>query len=289
MNAPDVPGLLLGAGVPGLTAAALAALGAALLVAPPPRAVRVVGPRHALDDHLGASGAPARRRGGRGGALLAVVVAAVALVGGAGLVVLWVGLAVAVVLAGRSLLLRRRASAAAATRRTRVVAACDLLAAELRAGRPPGTALDAAAQDWEELQPVVRAEALGADVVGAWRDVARRPGAGGLRLVAAAWQVSERSGAGLAAVLARVAALTRATEATRRTVASELASARATARLMAGLPVVALLLGGTTGGDPVAFLLGTPVGLACLVGGLALGWLGLWWMERIADDVVGRA
>lgn len=269
---------------PPVLVAALAAAGAvALRVAPTPR-----------PDPPGALVAP--RPGSRSGtrraavrALLAASVVAAAGVTVGPVVAVWVLLAGGLVAGARSLLARRAAAREAVRRRGEVLAACDLLAADLRAGRPPYLALRSAAREWPELAPVLRAEALGADVVAAWRSVAALPGAGDLSLVAAAWRVSERTGSALAEALTRVAGLARSAESTRRTVASELASARATARLMAGLPVVALLIGGTTGGDPVAFLLRTPVGLGCLAGGLALGWLGLWWIERIADDVGGAS
>ena len=47
-------------------------------------------------------------------------------------------------------------------------------------------------------------------------------------------------------------------------------------------------MGSGAGGDPWGFLLGHPVGLACLGAGLGLGFLGLWWIEALAHDVVGR-
>ena len=165
-----------------------------------------------------------------------------------------------------------------------VLEVCDLLAAELTVGRPPGVALDAAGRQWSPLGPVVEAFHLGADVPAALRALAHeRPGAADLRLVAAAWQVAHHSGHGLATALARTSRGIRARRRTRRLVDSELASARATARLVALLPIAVLLMGSGAGSDPWAFLLATPVGLACLASGAGLIALGLWWIERLAD------
>jgi tight adherence protein B len=165
-----------------------------------------------------------------------------------------------------------------------VLEVCDLLAAELAAGRPPGSALAAAAERWAPLVGAVEAARLGADVPDALRRLSEQhPGAADLRWVAGAWQVAQRSGHGLASALERTAAGLRARRRTRRLVDSELASARATARLVACLPLAVLLMGAGAGSDPWTFLLTTPVGGACLVAGLALVALGLWWIERLAD------
>lgn len=175
---------------------------------------------------------------------------------------------------------RRRADATAAA----VLETCEVLAAELRAGRPPGAALATASEQWPPLGPVAEAFGLGADVPAALRRLAgSRRGAHDLRLLAGAWEVAHQSGAGLADALDRTARGIRTRRRTRRLVESELASARATSRLVALLPVAVLLTGSGAGGDPWAFLLGTPVGLGCLVAGLSLIAAGLVWIESIAD------
>jgi tight adherence protein B len=188
-------------------------------------------------------------------------------------------------LAGARLVAQRRTERSAALVRARVVELCDGLQAELAAGQTSAAALERVGAEWPALLPVARSAAAGGDVPSALRDLAAGPGVGDLRVVAAAWQVAHRTGHGLAGALARIAQELRDADQTRRVVSGELASARATARLVAGLPVVALLMGGGAGADPWSFLLGHPAGLACLAGGVGCGIAGLAWIEVLARDV----
>lgn len=216
-------------------------------------------------------------------AAAAALVAVIARGSAPGLVLPLLGLALGSAVV-RTLAARHRDRVATDVRR-RVVDLCDGLRAELAAGQTPAGALDRAAVEWPLVAPAARAASTGGDVVAALRALAVTPGGEALRLVAGAWQVAHRTGHGLADTLGRVAADLRAAERTRRVVGGELASARATARLLAALPVLALLMGSGAGADPLRFLLAQPAGLACLAGGLACGYAGLAWIEALARDV----
>lgn len=181
---------------------------------------------------------------------------------------------------------RRRVTTRRATRtRAFLVETCEAISAELAAGLAPADALGRAARDWPLLETAARTAATGGSVPDALRAESVVAGAADLRVAAAAWQVASRTGHGLADALDRVATDLRAADRTRRVVVGELASARATARLVAVLPAVALLMGSTTGADPWAFLFGEPLGLVCLAAGLSCAVAGLAWIEAIATGV----
>lgn len=236
----------------------------------------------------GAPPAPPARGGPLGRVLVAVPAAGVVVVLSGHPRLALLGVVVLAASLGAVRLLRGRAEAHRAdANRARAVELCDALRSEIAAGQAPEHALGRAAEEWPLVAPAARAAASGGDVPLALRELAAEPGSASLRVVAAAWQVAHRTGHGLADALGRVADDLRAAEQTRRVVTGELASARATARLLAVLPLAALAMGSGAGASPWSFLLGTPAGLACLVVGLALGYAGLAWVEALARDVDG--
>ncbi|MEQ4204054.1 type II secretion system F family protein [Actinopolymorpha sp. B9G3] len=166
-------------------------------------------------------------------------------------------------------------------RRALVREACEVIATELRVGRAPVAALEAAADTCPALAPVVAVSRMGGDVPTSLRSI-RLPGAEGLTRLAAAWTVAAATGAGLADVLDRVSAGLRDDDALRDEVAAQLAAPRASARLLAALPLLGLALGVGAGADPIGFLARSPYGLVCLVMGSALAVTGVSWVNRLA-------
>lgn len=175
-----------------------------------------------------------------------------------------------------------RARGRARTARTEaVIVLCGLLAGEVRAGCRPGVALLTAVRECGGLGPahsaVVAAARFGGDVPAALRQAAGEPGAEGLVGLAACWRVAVDRGAGLAAGLERLERSLSVERDQRAELKAQLSGARATAVLLAGLPVFGLVMGTAFGADPLRVLLHTGAGLACLALGGVLEALGLWW------------
>jgi tight adherence protein B len=173
-----------------------------------------------------------------------------------------------------------------------LVELCTGFAAELRAGRPPVVALRLAAgtlpgQLRAELRPVLGAADSGGDVPAAMRAASRGPGWHGLAWLAACWQVGVDSGAGLADAVERLAGALRDDQRARREVAAQLAAPRATARLLAALPVLGIALSTALGQRPLSFLFGSGYGLGCLAAGVAVDVAGIVWTSRLARSVAG--
>jgi tight adherence protein B len=182
---------------------------------------------------------------------------------------------------------RRRRSALRA--RADVAQACTVLASYLRVGQVPSAALAIAAADCQVLREGHQAGTLGGDVVEVWRQQSRRAGHSGLLELARAWQVSVETGAPMSATLDQVAASLAADQALTRVIDSELATARATSKVMAALPACGVGIGYLLGGDPGRWLLAGPSGWACLVVGVLLACAGVLWIEALARQASGEA
>lgn len=223
--------------------------------------------------------------------------ALLALGGVGGLVVL--GPALALLLAGAGVVAVRVGRARQRTRerteeRRRAVEACAALAAELRAGRAPAQALGVAASLARgpfraALEAAAAAAGWGADVPTALLGGSARATSVPevLRGLAACWQVCATAGSGLAASVERLADGLRARQSQERAVSAALAGPRASAALLAGLPLVGIALAAGLGAHPVHVLLHTSLGAGCLLVGVALDGLGLWWTGRIVARAAG--
>lgn len=171
--------------------------------------------------------------------------------------------------------------------------ALAVLAGELTAGRTPATALEAAASVavgpfGRALAAAARSGRFGADageclLRGAEQSAVPEV----LRGLAACWQVCSSTGSSLAAAVERLSEGLRAEHAQRLTVEAELAGPRATAGLLAVLPLAGILLASGLGARPLHVLFETPIGVGCLVAGVGLDLLGVWWTGRLVAAAGG--
>lgn len=171
-------------------------------------------------------------------------------------------------------------------RRLRRAAIREVLAevvADVRAGQPPARALQRALESHDAaLAPrTLAATRWGGDIADAMSADARDSAQPVLASAGACWCVAAAQGAGLADALDRLVAQDRRAEEVRRQLEAHMAAPRATARMLALLPVLGLALGLAVGGDPLGWLLGTSLGRACLGAGVLLIVAGLIWASRI--------
>jgi tight adherence protein B len=166
-------------------------------------------------------------------------------------------------------------------------AALERLAAALRAGTAPGPAIVELAASTpaplgDELQGVSRKVehgALLADALDAW---GLRPEASpDIRLASTALALAARTGGAVARPVDRVAATVRERHELQAEVHALATQARASGTVLALAPIgFTVLVSGIEPGVP-RFLMGSPVGLACLAGGLALQGTAAAWTARI--------
>lgn len=173
--------------------------------------------------------------------------------------------------------------------RIAIVDLCRAMAGELRAGRASADAFAAAVRAGPvsvaaQLLPAIAVARRGdsADLADAVARVAAVQGYDGLRSVVACWRVAAASGAALAPAIDRVADALQDEIDLGREVASTMAGPRATVHVLAGLPLIGLLLGTAIGAQPITFLFGSVPGGGCLLGALVLDACGIGWSRRIA-------
>jgi tight adherence protein B len=264
-----------------MTATSWLAIAAAIVVlAPhPPAASRVAALAGA--GRLSEPAAPMRRpRRGiaprRAAALgLAAAVLVVLVAGG----VVLTGAAAAVAVAGWVLIRDAAARKQYANRQRDLRIGLRVLIGELEAGARPQIAL-AAARDAAPLH----AAAFGAAAVAS--SGSADAGAALLahpdtRAIGLAWQLGADTGFALAGVLDRVAADLHAEQGHRRTVEAVLAGPRASALMLAGLPLVGIALGAAMGARPLAVLTSSLGGQLLGLVGVLLDVAGLFWMRRL--------
>ncbi len=274
-------------GALGAVPACLVAAAVLVLVGPPPRS-RL---RSVLVDERPAGGRPWTSQHGTGAALVALVTGiVVARSGGPVLATLVLaGLA-----AGRRARSAHHRRTAGAREREALVEALAVLAAELRAGRPTTAALAAAAEvgrgpSGAALAAAARAGPLGADPAALLRESAPACAVPHvLTGLATCWQLCAGTGSSLAQAVSMLADDVRAELAQQHELDAELAGPRATAGLLAVLPVAGIGLAAALGADPLHVLLHTPVGVGCLVGAIAFDAAGLWWTRALVRGAGGQ-
>ncbi|QZA07481.1 type II secretion system F family protein [Mycolicibacter heraklionensis] len=265
----------------GPVAAALALAAAALLG---------VSPRRRIAPNGRAPGGRAARRAG-GWSLIGTVAGAAVLAALALPLSTWL----AGVLLGATAALRHRRG----LRRRRAVAesraletALDALAGELRVGAHPVRAFAIAAA--ESHHPAVAAglggvaarARLGADVATGLRDAAASSALPSQwERLAAYWQLGGQHGVAIATLMHAAQRDITARQRFSARAEAGMAGARASATLLAGLPLLGVLLGQLIGARPVAFLLGGAGGVLALVG-VGLVCVGLLWSDRITAQAV---
>ncbi|BBX75866.1 type II secretion system F family protein [Mycobacterium shinjukuense] len=250
-------------------------LALALVVSPP-------SPRRRLKPAV-----PSPRRVGAG---WVICLAACVAVGVVVLLPLTNVLAVAVMGATVSLRYRRRRRLRRASNEGRALhAALDVLVGELRVGAHPVPAFGVAADEAEgpvaaALRAVAARARLGADVSAGLRAAARSSALPGYwERLAVCWQLASDHGLAIATLMRAAQRDIAERQRFSAMVTSRMAGARATAAILAGLPVLGLLLGQLFGARPLNFLLTGRAGGWLLVIGVTLACGGLLWADRIID------
>jgi tight adherence protein B len=167
--------------------------------------------------------------------------------------------------------------------------ALDVLAGELRVGSHPVRAFRVAAGETVgavavSLRAVAARARLGADVTAGLRAAAESSAlpAQWDRL-AVCWQLASDQGLAIATLMRAAQRDIAERQRFSAQVSANMAGARATATILAGLPVLGVLLGQLIGARPLSFLLSGHAGGWLLAVGSMLACGGLLWSDRITD------
>lgn len=176
-----------------------------------------------------------------------------------------------------------------------LLALIDALAPALEAGLGPGrawelalsrTAIGRTGAGAGLADAVARATAAGAPVGTAIAASARTAGSAPLALLGIAWQLSEETGAPLAATSRTVAGMLRADRAASRRLDAVATESRTTARILTALPLSGPLFMAALGLDPRRLVTFGPWLWLALTAGVGLAAFGRWWLRRLAERVV---
>ncbi len=206
-----------------------------------------------------------------------------------------VGVVAAAAIVGATVEIRRRGRQRRRTRADEAAAlqgALDILVGELRVGAHPVAAFSVAAADVDgvgatALRTIAARARLGADVAAGMRSVAHRSSLPGQwERLAAGWQLAQNHGLAIGTLMQTAQQDLVERERFAARVDAGMAGARATAAVLAGLPIVGVGLGQLIGADPLSFLLSGGFGGWLLVIGVSLACVGLLWCDRITSQVL---
>lgn len=249
----------------------------ALLVAPDASRARLMAPKSAVQNRIS----------------LGIVAWAVAAASVAGMA-LWLPppVAAAAVVVATTVVIRHRRARRRRQQIDEAVAlqgALGVLVGELRAGAHPVTAFEAAAGEsagavGAGLREVAARARFGADVATGLTDVARGSVlAPYWQRLAICWRLAQDHGLAIAPLMRAAESDVVARQKYSSRLRSGMAGARASAGVLAGLPLLGIALGQLIGADPLRFLLGD--GAVVLLIGVVLSCLGVLWSDRITEVV----
>ena len=199
-------------------------------------------------------------------------------------------LAIFVVVATMSLRYRRRRRSDRAVHESgSMESAIEVLVGELRIGAHPATAFAVAAEETAgpvgvSCRAVAARARLGADVAAGLRGVAATSALGSQwERLAVCWQLATDHGLAMSALMHAAHRDIAERQRFSGHVRSAMAGARATATILAALPLLSVVMGQLIGARPLPFLLGGGLGGWLLVIGLTLICGGLLWADRITE------